>query len=107
MAGEVFVDSAAVRAAVAQLDGINESLHAGSRVVRDEVFELLGSGWSGSSASFYSQQFDEFSRHAAKIVEDAARLVEMLQNGVTFSKIFGDSAFDLLFEEIPSVDGES
>lgn len=36
----------------------------------------------------------------------AARLVEMLQNGVTFSKIMGDRTFDLLLDEIPSVDGE-
>lgn len=45
MPGEMLVDSAAVRASVAELDEINKSLHTGLRVVCDEVSELLGSGW--------------------------------------------------------------
>ncbi|WP_072805556.1 WXG100 family type VII secretion target [Rhodococcoides yunnanense] len=82
MTGEMFVDSAAVRAAVAELDEINESLHTGLRVVRDEVAGLLGSGWSGSSASFFSEHFEDFSRHAAEIVEDADAIAKLVPEAI-------------------------
>lgn len=34
----------------------------------------------------------------------AARLVEVLQNGMTFSKMLGDSGFSLLLDEIPAAE---
>lgn len=47
---------------------------------------------------------------AEKLIDraGAARLVEMLQNGVAFSKIVGDSVFELPLNSIPAAErGES
>lgn len=82
MTGEFYVDPEAVRGAVSELNDIHGSISAGLRSVSGEIDGLLSSGWSGAAADFFRDHYDEFTRHAQHIVEDAEAIAGLVSEAV-------------------------
>jgi WXG100 family type VII secretion target len=72
------VDAEAVRVSVGQLSDVREELEDGLRATTRAVHDLIEGVWKGEASGKFSDNFETFVDAAAKILQDANSIEELV-----------------------------
>jgi WXG100 family type VII secretion target len=73
------VTTAELVAVSSELSALAGGLRSGLGTLDGDVTDLLGTGWSGSAASAYSDVWREWHEGAAHVIEGLSRMAGLLQ----------------------------